>query len=73
MIKNVSITNFKSLGDVSVDLDSVTVLIGRSGTGKSNFLDAMRFLRDCAKSLHWNQAVANQGGLNRIIPGRADR
>src|SRR5258708_9409383 len=46
MIKNIRIQNYKSLGDVSVDLDPVTVLIGRSGTGKSNFVDAIRFLRD---------------------------
>src|SRR5712692_1165627 len=46
MIKHIRIQNYKSLGDVSVDLDPVTVLIGRSGTGKSNFVDAIRFLRD---------------------------
>ena len=45
MLKNVRIKNFKSL-DVSVDLDPVTVLVGRSGTGKTNFVEALRFLRD---------------------------
>jgi predicted ATPase len=71
MIKHVRITNFKSLGDVSVDLQPVTVLIGRSGTGKSNFFDAMRFFRDCVKSLNSNIACTNQGGWNRIIPATA--
>jgi len=46
MIKHVRIRNFKSLGDVSVEMEPVTVLIGRSGTGKSNFVEAIRFLRD---------------------------
>jgi hypothetical protein len=46
MIKQVRIQNYKSLDDVDVSLDPVTVLIGRSGTGKSNFVEALRFLRD---------------------------
>lgn len=46
MIKGIRIQNFRSLIDVTVDLDPLTVLIGRSGTGKSNFVQAIRFLRD---------------------------
>lgn len=46
MIKRVQIKNWKSLGNIDVHLDPVTVLIGRSGTGKSNFVEALRFLRD---------------------------
>jgi predicted ATPase len=44
MIYRIKIKNFRSL-DVDVALDSVTVLIGRSGAGKTNFVDALRFLR----------------------------
>ncbi len=47
MIHRIRIQNFKSLRDVTVDLSPVTVLIGKSGTGKSNFVSAIRFLRDC--------------------------
>ena len=47
MIKSIRIRNFKSLRDVSVDLDPITVLVGRGGTGKSNFVSAIGFLRDC--------------------------
>lgn len=46
MIKRIHIKNFKSLRDVCVELDPVTVLIGRGGTGKSNFVNAIAFLRD---------------------------
>jgi len=46
MLKRIRIQNFKSLADVTVELDPLTVLIGQSGTGKSNFVDALRFLRD---------------------------
>lgn len=46
MIHQIRIQNFKSLRDVTVDLTPVTVFIGKSGTGKTNFASAVRFLRD---------------------------
>ncbi len=65
MIKWLRIQNFRSLVDVAVDLDPLTVLIGRSGTGKSNFVEAIRFLRD---SLSRRQMTVNSpGGLHRVL------
>ena len=49
MIKRVKIKNFRSL-DIDVALDPVTVLVGRSGAGKSNFVYAMRHLRNCLRN-----------------------
>ncbi len=46
MIHRIQIENFKSLRNVTVDLSRVTVFIGKSGTGKTNFASAIRFLRD---------------------------
>ncbi len=46
MIHQIHIENYKSLRSVAVDLSPVTVLIGRSGTGKTNFVSAIRFLRE---------------------------
>lgn len=46
MIHQIEIQNFKSLRNVTVDLSPVTVFIGKSGTGKTNFASAIRFLRD---------------------------
>lgn len=46
MIKHVTVRNFKSLECTSVELGEVTVLVGRSGTGKTNFVSAIRYLRD---------------------------
>lgn len=46
MIHRIRIQNFKSLRDVTVELSPVTVFIGKSGTGKTNFVSAIRFLRD---------------------------
>jgi len=65
MIKRIRIQNFRSLVDVTVDLDPLTILIGRSGTGKSNFIEAIRFLRN---SLNVRQVNANAlGGVHRVL------
>src|SRR5438067_1856405 len=72
MIKKVRIRNFKSLGDVSIDLEPVTVLIGRSGTGKSNFFEALRFLRDCVCTRNPGVASNNRGGWGMMIPVTAN-
>lgn len=66
MIDHIRIRNFKSIRDVSVDLLPVTVLIGRSGVGKSNFLRAIRFLRNFL--LRGNTAVELEGGWPKIYP-----
>lgn len=45
-IRQVKVRNYRSLGDVTVDLEDLTVLVGANGSGKSNFLDVLRFVRD---------------------------
>ncbi|HVC93332.1 MAG TPA: AAA family ATPase, partial [Pirellulales bacterium] len=66
MIKRIRIVNFKSLADVTVDLEPVTVLVGRSGTGKSNFINAVRFLRDFLL-LPNDHMTADHGGWARVV------
>ncbi|MCU0470503.1 MAG: AAA family ATPase [Arcicella sp.] len=41
MLQKVSIQNFKSLKDVTLDLQKVNLLIGPNNSGKSNFLKAL--------------------------------
>jgi predicted ATPase len=72
MIKHIRIVNFKSLGDVSVDLDPVTVLIGQSGTGKSNFVEAIRFFRDYLRFGN-DTFLADRGGWQGILPATATK
>ena len=43
MLKRVSIQNFKSLKDVTLDLQKVNLLIGSNNSGKTNFLKAFDF------------------------------
>ncbi len=42
------------------------VLVGRSGTGKSNIVQSLRFLRNIL--INFDQAVRYEGGWDRIIP-----
>jgi predicted ATPase len=46
VIERIRIRNYRSLRDVEVKLEPLTVLIGRSGSGKSNFVRSIRMLRD---------------------------
>ena len=65
MIHRIKIKNFRSL-DVDVALDSITVLIGRSGAGKTNFVDALRFLRDCLQGQHFHEQQRQRENIEPI-------
>jgi predicted ATPase len=73
MIKQIRVTNYKSLGDVSVKLDPVTVLIGRSGSGKTNFVEAVRWLRDYLRSRDDQMVQQRYGGWNQVMSATAER
>ena len=45
MLQKVSIQNFKSLKDVTLELQKVNLLIGPNNSGKSNFLKALEFIK----------------------------
>jgi predicted ATPase len=46
MLRRLTVQGFKSLENTCVEFGPVTVLVGRSGTGKTNLVTAMRFLRN---------------------------
>jgi recombinational DNA repair ATPase RecF len=43
-IRRVTIRNYKSIAACQVDLSPLMFLVGANGAGKSNFLDALRFV-----------------------------
>lgn len=61
MITKVHIENFRSLRDVTVELGPLTVLVGKNGSGKSNFLDAISVLHDAVRH-GLDAAVTQRGG-----------
>lgn len=42
-LESVHISNFRSLKDVTVTFDGLTVLIGANSSGKTSVLEALRF------------------------------
>ena len=56
MQKRVHIKGYKSLVDVELCLEPLTVLIGANASGKSNFLDALQLLAGLATSRTLKQA-----------------
>ena len=46
MLKRVKIQGYKSLEDVEVQLQPLSVFFGPNASGKSNFLDALQLLKE---------------------------
>ncbi len=65
--KQIRLGNWKNFTQVDVDLPDRLFLVGPNASGKSNFLDAFRFLRDLASSGGGLQeAVRRRGGVTAI-------
>src|SRR3989304_9452656 len=45
-VRRVILRNYKSIKECDVSLGPLTLLVGPNGSGKRNFLDALRFLTD---------------------------
>src|SRR5579872_3613376 len=56
MLKRVKIRGYKSLVDVEVHLQPLSVFFGPNASGKSNFLDALQLLSRIATSNNLNDA-----------------
>ncbi|MET8948574.1 AAA family ATPase [Streptomyces sp. NPDC004542] len=65
-ITRVRVENYKSIAHCDVALGRFTVLLGLNAAGKSNFLDALRFVRD-ALAQGPAEAVAARGGWEEVL------
>jgi predicted ATPase len=59
MLTSLSINHFKSIESAEIHFGKITVFVGINGSGKTNVIDALRFLRD-----------ASQNGLDRAFSDR---
>lgn len=64
-LRRVVLKNYKSIGSCDVVLGALTFLVGANGSGKSNFLDALHFVRD-ALTGSLDNALSDRGGLNEV-------
>jgi predicted ATPase len=64
-IKRVSLKNYRSIAACEVSLGPLTFLVGANGSGKSNFLDSLRFIGDSLRST-LDHALRDRGGINEV-------
>jgi predicted ATPase len=67
IIKRIKLHNWKNFQNCEVDLSERCFIIGANAAGKSNFIDALRFLRDISKQAGGLQsAVEDRDGITKI-------
>ena len=66
-LRRVRIERYKSIAYCDVSLQPLTILVGRNSSGKSNFLNALAFLRD-ALARGTDEAVRLHGGPRAVLP-----
>lgn len=67
IISRIKLTNWKNFQNVDVELRDRVFVVGANASGKSNFLDVFRFLRDIVKQAGGLQhAVEQRGGVSKI-------
>lgn len=68
LISKLTLKNWRNFTQVDVPLQRRQFLVGPNASGKSNLLDAFRFLRDIAKRRGGGlqEAIAKRGGLPKI-------
>lgn len=68
LVTRLKLKNWRNFRALDVPLHEVSYLLGPNASGKSNFLDAFRFLRDVSKSKGGGlqTAVADRGGISKL-------
>jgi predicted ATPase len=68
LVSHVALKNWRNFREVDVPLWEQTYIIGANATGKSNFLDVFRFLKDVSKLQGGGlqKAVNDRGGMAKL-------
>ncbi len=64
-LTRVALQNYKSIAACNVRLGPLMFLVGANGAGKSNFLDALRFVSDALRS-SLDHALRDRGGISEV-------
>lgn len=65
LIRKVTVRNYKSIAAAQVRLSDLVFLVGRNGAGKSNFLDALRFVADALRT-SLDHALRERGTIREV-------
>jgi predicted ATPase len=67
IISRLTLKNWRNFRHIDIDLTDRVFIVGPNASGKSNLLDAVRFLRDIAKpGGGLQQAIIQRGGVSKI-------
>jgi len=68
LITNIRLKNWRNFQSLDLPLRGVTYVLGPNASGKSNLLDALRFLRDVSKPKGGGlqAAIAERGGISKV-------
>lgn len=73
MLRKLSVSNYRSIGDsISVRFGRLTALVGANGSGKSNVVDAIRFLAD-SMQMGLSGAITHRHGIRAVRRWSAGR
>jgi predicted ATPase len=64
-LRKITIRNYKSIAACCVDLQGLMFLVGQNGAGKSNFLDAIRFVADALR-ISLDYALRQRGTIKEV-------
>lgn len=64
-ITEIQLRNFKNFRHLKVNFDSLNVLVGANASGKSNFIQALKFVRDIYQH-GLDNAISLQGGFDYL-------
>lgn len=65
-VERVALLNYKSIAKCDVELRPLTVIVGRNGSGKSNFVDSLHFVAD-ALTTSLEYAIRKRGGFKSVV------
>lgn len=69
MLTKLSVENWKSYEQATLDIDALTVLIGTNSSGKSNLLDAFAFLNRISTGMLLTAALQGDGVVSPLRGG----
>lgn len=72
-LKSISVSGFKSLGNVTLPLDGLSVLIGDNGSGKSSILEVLEILRCTTHEDLATRMARAHGGMSQLREHGAER
>ena len=70
-LSHLTLSNFRSVAEQSVQLDNPTYLVGQNGAGKSNVVDAISFIAE-AMSSPLSAVLGRRGGFAKVAHRQAD-